>query len=114
EEPHGNALICGISLFLVPISVSLCWVAFRFEEPAVRAVGLLIVPASIAAWVTCTIKGLHRRRLSYWLLPSTYVLPSAGGFSLILLMFGGTFHSATDHQTFLDAAAIVSSCGLIW
>src|ERR1700730_17180132 len=72
EDFPNYPLFAVAALVCVFFSAPLAWLGLHADLAAVRAVALLIVPASILTWLFCTVKALHAIDLRYWRLSSTY------------------------------------------
>jgi hypothetical protein len=84
------------------------------DLPAIRALGLLVVPASIVTWIAYTIGALHRRQLHYWQLRSTYITLVIGSLALLILLVACGFRNDDARLTVLDASAILQASVTVW
>jgi hypothetical protein len=71
-ETNNYPVISVIALVLVFVAAPLFWVGLQSEVPAVRALAIIVLPASILGWIFTTVRALHLCGLRYWSMGSTY------------------------------------------
>jgi hypothetical protein len=103
--PRNAADWSGIvMLFAFLASAPLAISAIATPNTLVRAIGILIIPASFIGWIVATVRGLRAVDLYFWRLSSTYIALSLCAGALLIYMLGGLFALSTvnSHN---DAAA---------
>jgi hypothetical protein len=116
-EANRCSLISGATLiFTVVASPPLAWLAITSEISWMRAIGVLVIPASIGAWIFTTIRAVHLLELRFWQMRSTYVSLIFGLVSLGLIILHSVILLLTkDHPsvradtTLYLAAALVAT-----
>lgn len=103
--PRSAADWSGIvMLFAFLASAPLAISAIATPNTLVRAIGILIIPASFIGWIVATVRGLHAVNLYFWRLSSTYIALALCAGALLIYMIGALFALSTvnSHN---DAAA---------
>jgi hypothetical protein len=94
--PRNAADWSGIvMLFAFLASAPLAISAIATPNPLVRAIGILIIPASFIGWMVATVRGLRAVDLYFWRLSSTYIALSLCAGALLIYMLGGLFALST-------------------
>lgn len=94
--PRSAADWSGIvMLFAFIASAPLAISAIATPSTLVRAIGILIIPASFIGWIIATVRGLHAVDLYFWRLSSTYIALSLCAGALLIYMLGGLFALST-------------------
>ena len=121
-EANRYSVISGATLiFTVVASAPLAWLAITSAISWVRAISVLMIPASIGAWVFTTIRAVHLLELRFWQMRSTYVSLIFGLVSLGLILLHSVILLLTkDHPsvradtTLYLAAALVATLATMW
>jgi hypothetical protein len=121
-EANRCSMISGATLiFTLAASAPLAWLAVTSEISGIRAFGLLVIPASIGAWVFATIRAVHLLELRFWQMRSTYVSLIFGLVSLglillhsVILLLSKDHPSVRADTTLYLAAALVATLATMW
>jgi hypothetical protein len=112
----------GIMLFSsLTLAPAVTWWSMSATNTVFLAVGLLAIPATLAAWIYITVAGVHSLGTRYWSLRSTYVSLVMSGIALGLLCLDGIF-LLLSKNTMSDSAftvlpissLILLGCTMLW
>ncbi|EKS30258.1 Uncharacterised protein [Afipia felis] len=108
-----------VMLFAFVASAPLAFGAIATPNTLVRAIGILIIPASFIGWIVTTVRGLHAVDLYFWRMSSTYVALSLCAGALLIFMLGSLFGLSTvnshdDAAANAGASATFAAMGLIY
>jgi hypothetical protein len=121
-ESNRYSIVSGATLiFTLVASAPLAWFAITSDVSWVRAIGVLVIPASLGAWMFSTIRALHLLELRFWQMKSTYVSLIFGLVALGLIFLNGVLvlfmrdHPNVQADTTLYlAAGLVAALATMW
>jgi hypothetical protein len=118
-DANRYSILSGVFLLFACVgSIPLTILAVISDWAFLRAIGVLLIPTSIFAWIFTTIRAIHLMDLRYWKMSSTYVAMIFGTISLALLLLAAALLPKDPHihndPTMFIASGLVAAAAVTW